>query len=266
MNADIEKARHKKNVSMIMKNIIIYSCIIFILFSVMALDPEFIPSRNSEIYFWYFVQFYMMFLPVLVVFIYIQYKGKRLKLREKINYESETLSDADSLVQKYFPGYDEKTLLKKLYDNYCVIQKSYSNQDYNTLQEMTTRPFIKTLKQKRESLHKKGQKPIMEDFLLDFYNINNITEENDVYMIEMFLSFKCTEYMIDDMKKSNLEEGEIIHHQCTLEFIKNKNLKNCPNCGSSITKNVCEYCNTPVENGSSEFLLNGETPVSKQQS
>ena len=102
----------------------------------------------------------------------------------------------------------------------------------------------------------------MKDFNVVTYNLNSISEENDIVIIKTFLHMTSYDYIIDSKTNEiiNGTDSTIVHGRCQLNFIVKKGitLTKCPSCGAKVMPgdSECDYCHTIIINNYGDFVLN----------
>lgn len=187
--------------------------------------------------------------------IYMKYKQEDIS---NIDINDKTIHDADEIIKTNFKDYScEKDLLDELYNRYVKIEKALCNGELDTIEKLCTNSLYKILSDQYNELVKKGEKHIIEYFVLHSYNIQGIDVENEIISIHMSLHISYKDYYLNQ-KDEYIKENEeyLTHKQLLLDFvIDKKDITICPNCGSKISGRKCDYCNTVLKEKYKDFTL-----------
>ena len=174
-----------------------------------------------------------------------------------INSKDKYLNDYSSIVKKYFSQFDsEEDLLRVLYDKYVKVEKAFNNGDFDVLKENCTSSLYKNLVKQYEGKSDNNKNIIIDDFMLYFYNIDNIVVEDNIVSIQMNLHVSYSECYIDTDGEYIDKDSRPIHKQYLLDFVIDKDKScTCPNCGSLVSSRYCSYCNTFLKDKYFDFTL-----------
>lgn len=156
------------------------------------------------------------------------------------------------------PTYDLEKLEKELYKDFVDIQFAWRDFDYNKLEKLCTNELYESYKSDLTILKSKQQQNIMNGFNKQYLNIKNVVEKNNKIIVRVELSVSFYDYVINtnDNKVVRGEKSNKVTNTYKLKYIKSINEKEkCPNCGADVNSNICEFCNTHINNIYKSFVL-----------
>ena len=189
-------------------------------------------------------------------------KKKEEALKDKERYNVAANHAANKEVQKYFPELTREQLQEILFKKFIDIQVAEMNFDYKKLEKLCTDELYNSIKEELDELKTNNQQRIMKDFEIVTFNLNGISEENDIVIIRTFLHMISYDYVIDSKTKEIVKgtDTNVVHSRCALNFIvkRGETLTECPSCGAKIKPgdSECDYCHTIIINNYGGFILN----------
>ena len=156
------------------------------------------------------------------------------------------------------PTYDLEKLEKELYKDFVDIQFAWRDFDCNKLEKLCTNELYESYKSDLTILKSKQQQNIMNGFDKKHLNIKNVVEKNNKIIVHVELSVSFYDYVINtsDKKVVRGKKGHKVTNTYKLKYIKSINEKEkCPNCGADVNSNICEFCNTHINNIYKSFVL-----------
>jgi len=177
---------------------------------------------------------------------------------------------SDEILTKY--GIDKESFKQIAYDKYVEIQNSWSDFDYDKLRTLLTDELYNSYMMQLDALKLKNQKNIMSDFKLITANIYNITEENGLLNISVYLRVEMYDYVVDsDQKVLRGDNKHKIDIEYEITFVKTNNevhVTSCPNCGAKIeavTSGKCEYCGSVIVVDAKDYVMSKKTCVGQRR-
>lgn len=204
---------------------------------------------------------FVLFIMAVVIYFHYHKDNKNNKIYQP------KIGDLDKKIQKYLPNMTEEKILNILYNKYSEIENAYMNFDYSTLKKNCTFELYDSYKSDLEYLKSKEHQNIITDLKCIKYNINDITEENGIITIKMYINIESYNYIINTKTNEVISgnSNEKVNNMYHLYFITKKaSLKIvCPNCGSNIENNQseCDYCNTIINNNYNDFVLSSKVKL-----
>ena len=129
-------------------------------------------------------------------------KDKPLITNSKFNI------DYNDITQKEIDEIDSTIKIdefkKKAFKIYKDIQEAWMNFDTDTIRKLTTDEMYNMYSSQLETLKLKHQKNIMKNIEYVDANITNITKEDGVISVVVYLRVKCLDYVINEKTKKTL--------------------------------------------------------------
>ena len=158
------------------------------------------------------------------------------------------------------------------FDKYVEIQKAWTDFDYDILRVLLTDELYNTYMMQLDALKLKNQKNIMSDFKLITVKIYNITEENGLLNISIYLRCQMYDYVIDNEEKVvRGDKNHKIDIEYEITFVKTTNEIHetvCPNCGAKIdavTSGKCDYCDSVIVVDAKDYVMSKKTCVGQRR-
>lgn len=162
---------------------------------------------------------------------------------------------------------------KKAFNIYKDIQEAWMNFDTDTIRKLTTDEMYNMYSSQLETLKLKHQKNIMKNIEYVDANITNITKEDGVISVVVYLRVKCLDYVINEKTKKTLRGKDNIRLDIRylLTFVKsetdNKKVETCPNCGAPvdiISSATCPYCDSTLVKNASDYVMSKKTCIGQR--
>lgn len=216
-----------------------------------------------------------LYIALIIYFIIV---GTRKKHMEPIKLDS-THSKSEIVpidptvvkerLDKY--GINEEDFCKMAYEKYVTIQEAWMNFDYEVLKNNVSDELYNTYHMQLDALKVKKEKNIMRDFVFKNAEIRNITDDNGVLNIAVFLNVEMYDYVVNsknvvvrgtDQKKVN------IRYMITfIKKIEGNTVTKCPNCGAeveAIVSSTCSYCHTRIVENPNDFVMSKKTNIGQR--
>ncbi len=195
-------------------------------------------------------------LPIILVLVYLS-SVVITRLLSKYIY-SLNRKKINNKITELLPTYDLEKLEKELYKGFVDIQFAWRDFDYNKLEKLCTNELYESYKSDLTILKEKQQQNIMNGFNKDYINIKKLYEKNNKIIVHVELTVSFYDYVINtsDNKVVRGEKSYKVTNTYKLKYIKSINEKEkCPNCGADVNSNICEFCNTHINNIYKSFVL-----------
>ena len=162
---------------------------------------------------------------------------------------------------------------KQAFNIYKDIQEAWMNFDTDTIRKLTTDEMYNMYSSQLETLKLKHQKNIMKNIEYVDANITNITKEDGVISVVVYLRVKCLDYVINEKTKKTLRGKDNIRLDIRylLTFVKsetdNKKVETCPNCGAPvdiISSATCPYCDSTLVKNASDYVMSKKTCIGQR--
>jgi hypothetical protein len=160
----------------------------------------------------------------------------------------------------------------KLFEIYKKIQIAWMNFDYDTLRKYTTDELFNMYNSQLKILSAKKQKNIMENISFINGKIIDITIENGIEEVKMYLQITMKDYVVDANNKvvrGNKNIINSIEYLITLtRNIEKENINKCPSCGAPIdieTGGICPYCDSNIVNNNQEFVMSKKECIGQKR-
>lgn len=188
---------------------------------------------------------------ILVIFLLISTlkpkKGKKVDPIQNIHFIEASAFDPNT-----------KAILLRAYQVFYDTQIAWMNFDHEKLRNLLTDELYNTYKNQLDTLQLKGQKNIMDNFILRQIGLQSQTVEENVETTVIFLSISFYDYVVDASGKVvRGKKSTMVTMQYKLTFVANIVAQEvCPSCGAPLTKqNFCEYCRSPIQGLSADMRL-----------
>ena len=177
------------------------------------------------------------------------------------SYKKHAIGDLDCEIQKFFPNLNEGLLIEELFRKFVDVQRAWMNFDYDSLKRLCSDELYNSYKSDLEVLKLKNGKNVMNDFVLISGNIDRIREENNIIIIDAYLSMSFLDFVINTNNKKiiNGDPSAPMFCRYNLKYIVSKNTREllCSNCGAKLEPGTkqCNYCNSTINNNYGDFVL-----------
>lgn len=222
-------------------------------------------TKEDYVMFFIIVAFYV---GVAILIAYISSKKSTLKTNFiNSNYTAKyvpILTDVEKEKNNHrleeLTGVNLETLKSEVFNIYKDIQIAWMNFDYDKLRTLCNDEIYNTYKIQLETLNLKGEKNVMENFVLnDLYFLAPFAKK-EVVMFTVILKVSQNDYVID-VKNNAVVHGDKYHvmnmtYKLIYEYRKPKTNK-CPNCNALIKPETskCDYCNSVIVQGKGKIVL-----------
>ena len=221
----------------------------------------------------------LVFAVIIVIIILAVNSNKYNEPPDVYSYESKTKSEirrqdiSQADVKAILPDEDLGSLKHMAFGKFVEIQKAWMDFNYDMLRVLCTDELYNTYKTQLETLQIKNGKNIMTQFDQEEIRIIDVTEENDMVTVRVYLRVTFYDYVINNKSKEVIrgQKDHPLTNNYEMEFVRKKNTEKrqikCPNCGAKVfvvTSKKCEYCNTTIVAPASEFVLSKKTNVNKK--
>lgn len=178
-----------------------------------------------------------------------------------------------SKIDKIDPTINIEEFKKQAFNIYKDIQEAWMNFDTDTIRKLTTDEMYNMYSSQLETLKLKHQKNIMKNIEYVDANITNITKEDGVISVVVYLRVKCLDYVINEKTKKTLRGKDNIRLDIRylLTFVKsetdNKKVETCPNCGAPvdiISSATCPYCDSTLVKNASDYVMSKKTCIGQR--
>ena len=175
-----------------------------------------------------------------------------------IDESDQSIYDFTDKIKEYFPSINsEKELLDDLFNRFLKVEQSLSDGDLESLKTLCTDSLYDMLSQQYKTYASREERHVVDSFQLYAYNIQSIDLDNQSISIKMSLHVANADYYTD--LNGHYLRGKIDHlkhSQYILEFVIDQEKKMiCPNCGSRVSNETCEYCHTVFKDIYYDFTL-----------
>lgn len=173
-------------------------------------------------------------------------------------------------LEKEIPNFNLNTFLKERYSDYVIIQKAWSNFDYDTLRTKLTDELYNQYVMQLDTLKLKNQKNIMTYFRYINSDITKVINNKNEIIVELSLVTEFIDYIEQDNKviRGNDKERILVYYKLTFICDKtNDTIEECPNCGAPTQKNssqICPYCKTIIKMKSACWRLSKKSVISQK--
>ena len=202
-------------------------------------------------------------IPLLIVVLTTRKsKALRKKRNEPLNITFKSMEQED--VNKVIPNFDIAEFNFKAYQIFYDVQMAWMDFDYDKLKELLTDELYNNYVMQLDTLKLKNHKNTMKGFELIETCLNNLKEENDKYIAEVYLNVKFYDY-VENIKSGMILRGtpnRKLNNIYRLTFIRTKdqsnNINECPRCGAPVEGNstgICEYCKSKLVNDNYNWVM-----------
>ena len=162
------------------------------------------------------------------------------------------------------PNFNIEEFNFKAYQTFYDVQMAWMDFDYDKLKELLTDELYNNYVMQLDTLKLKNHKNTMKGFELIETCLNNLKEENDKYIAEVYLNVKFYDY-VENIKSGMILRGtpnRKLNNIYKLTFIRTKdesrNINECPRCGAPVEGNstgICEYCKSKLVNDNYNWVM-----------
>ena len=158
------------------------------------------------------------------------------------------------------PNFDEQKFLNDRYNDYLIIQKAWSDFDYDTLRNKLTDELYNQYLMQLDTLKLKNQKNIISDFDYELLRILDANNENGQVTVKIKLVCNFYDYIEQNgvIIRGKNDIKAKVYYELTFVCNMENDLAKCPNCGAELNNNaskVCEYCRSLITVVSSNWVM-----------
>ena len=209
------------------------------------------PRKDVELVFDVFLVIFLLF------FVSVNGANAFFKKGKSKNF----IGDDDNKISRFLPNMSEKELIEKLYKKYLDVQIAFTNFDLKELRKLCSDELYHFYQTNLKMLKMNKKKKVFDNFENCAANISDITIENDIMIVDLYLHVRYHEYVVNSMNGEFIsgDMNKKVDSQSHLKFIMryNSHVKNCPSCGAVLKKGMvcCSYCNTFINDNYDSFVL-----------
>ena len=205
--------------------------------------------------------FFIMFIIIVIIIAVGLSSSNKTSTRQVPTFENK-----DYLIPRFFPEYKTDEFIDKVYNIFVNVQVAWMIFDYDKLSKLCTDELYNSYKTDLEVLKLKNGKNIMNDFEKKQCFVTDIKEENNNYIVQVFLQVSFHDYVIDTTNNKVIRGNKnyLMHNSYLLEYVVSKNNKKitkCPNCGAIIKGRDCEFCNSHIDTENYDIVLSKKNRV-----
>lgn len=179
------------------------------------------------------------------------------------NINSHNYSDmSDDKIKMIDASIDSNELKNEAFSIYKSVQEAWMNFDYDELRKYTTDEMFNMYESQLKVLKIKNQKNIMKDIMLNDIKIVDISIDNGIEKVVLYLDVNQYDYVIDNngkvLRGVDKYKNRVLYLITLVRGIDNKKVLKCPNCGANVDINsggVCPYCDSTIVNSSNQFVI-----------
>lgn len=200
-------------------------------------------------------------------------KSRNIKNPNKSNISNNLYRElTDDEMHKIDPDINKQELYQQCFNLYKDIQIAWMNFDFDGLKKYTTDELYHMYESQLKVLKAKHQQNIMSDIEFVSAKVIDITVENGVEKVKLYLNTITRDYVIND-KKEVVRGNDKIRN--SMEYIitlnrnmEKKNITNCPSCGAKIdivSGGKCPYCDSVIVNNNNEFVMSKKECIGQRR-
>jgi hypothetical protein len=194
--------------------------------------------------------------------------GSKVVSKSSVRYRELTLDE----IAKVDATINKDDMNHILFEIYKEIQNAWMNFDYDTLRKYTTDELFNMYNSQLKVLSAKKQKNIMENITFINGKIIDITIENGIEKVKMYLQITMKDYVVNsnnEVVRGNKNIINSVEYLITLNrYIEKENIKKCPSCGAPIdieTGGTCPYCESTIVNNNQKFVMSKKECVGQKR-
>ena len=208
---------------------------------------------------------------IIVIIIYAVRSSAKKNNNTAVKLSSNYSDVSDDILNKY--GIEKESFKKMAYEKYLAIQDAWMNFEYDKLKKYLTDELYNSYTMQLDALKVKKQKNIMNNFSCLDTKITEVTEENNLLNVTVYLRVSMYDYVVD--KDNTVLRGSNNHKidiEYMLTFVKTKHNDDkdviCPNCGAKIeavASGKCEYCGAVVVVDAKDYVMSRKTNIGQRR-
>ena len=189
-------------------------------------------------------------------------------MQSKHNYADLTKEEID----KIDASLNKEELKNITFDIFEKVQESWMNINYQDLRKYTSDELYNMYESQLKVLQAKNQKNIMENITYLDAKIIDITIENSIEKVKVYLNISMKDYVVDSKNKVVRGDKNItnwMEYLITLtRNIEDNKLDKCPSCNAPIDIKVsgkCQYCDSLIINNNNEFVMSKKECIGQKR-
>lgn len=223
----------------------------------------------------------IIFLIVIAVIVFSNNKPKGPKSGSSIdnninisnNGNSNYQDINQSKIDEIDPNINIEEFKNKAFNIYKDIQEAWMNFDTDKIRKLTTDEIYNMYSSQLETLKLKNQKNIMKNIEYVDAKIIDITNDNGVITINVYLMVKVLDYVINVKTNKTVRgrDNARLDIEYNLTFVKSENddkkIETCPNCGAPVdivSSATCPYCNSTLVKNASDYVMSKKTCIGQR--
>lgn len=223
----------------------------------------------------------IIFLIVIAVIVFSNNKPKGPKSGSSIdnninisnNGNSNYQDINQSKIDEIDPNINIEEFKKKAFNIYKDIQEAWMNFDTDKIRKLTTDEIYNMYSSQLETLKLKNQKNIMKNIEYVDAKIIDITNDNGVITINVYLRVKVLDYVINVKTNKTVRgrDNARLDIEYNLTFVKSENddkkIETCPNCGAPVdivSSATCPYCDSTLVKNASDYVMSKKTCIGQR--
>ena len=206
-----------------------------------------------------------MFWGIPILLVVLSTKNSKIRRQRKEQEIKELFKPMNQeVVNQIIPNFNIEEFNFKAYQIFYDVQMAWMNFEYDKLKELLTDELYNNYVMQLDALKLKNHKNTMKEFELIEICLNNLKEENDRYIAEVYLNVKFYDY-VENIKTRMILRGtpnRKLNNIYKLTFIRTKdetnNVNECPQCGAPVHGNsngICEYCKSKLVNDNYDWIM-----------
>ena len=209
--------------------------------------------------------FFGMFLGIPILLVALSNKNLKVQRERRMQEIKEMFKPIEQeAANQIIPNFNIEEFNFKVYQIFYDVQMAWMDFDYDKLKELLTDELYNNYIMQLEALKTKNHKNTMKDFQLIEICLNDLKEENDKYIAEVYLNVKFYDY-VENSKTGMILRGtpnRKLNNFYKLTFIRTKdesnNINECAQCGAPVEGNstgICEYCKSKLINDNYNWVM-----------
>ena len=177
------------------------------------------------------------------------YNKQHFKSTLIYNDKDEKYRDVDSNKLKEFDISNINDFKDELYDMFCKFESSYNDLNYNAMRACSTKQLYNNYYTGISVNLRAGLKKIIENISRENVIIYELNRNSTRQIVVAIIEISYSSYMVNSNGEITSGSKDIVKEKFEVTFNKDFNVvsSNCPNCGAPSDREICEFCNTPLE-------------------
>lgn len=222
----------------------------------------------------FFTFLFLIIITVFIAIISINVKHKRLASKDTNEIDISKYKElTQEQVNKIMPSLNVLEFNFKAYQIFYDVQMAWMNFDYDKLKELLTDELYNSYVMQLDVLKSKNHKNVMKGFELIESHIYDLKEENELYIVKVFLDVSFLDY-IENVNTGIIVRGSVNNKVCNtyvLTFTCSKekatDINKCPNCGAKVEGNAtgtCEHCKSKLINKTYNWVMSKKEKINQK--